>query len=143
MGSRSVNFDLRVDPLSVTMILVVTGSGSLIHLYAIGYMNGDGRFGRFFAYTQPVLLFMLMLVLANDLLLLYLGWEGVGLCSYLLIGFWFDKTAKRQRREEGVRHDPRRRRALDARGLVRDVRALRVARLRRGASGSDGVDCRR
>ncbi len=84
--------DLRLDTLSATMILVVTGSASLIHLYAIGYMHGDPRFGRFFAYLNLFVFFMLMLVLGQNLLVLYLGWEGVGLCSYLLIGFWFEKT---------------------------------------------------
>ena len=93
VGSLRVSFDLRLDALSATMILVVTGIGTLIHVYAIGYMDGDGRFGRFFAYLNLFVFFMLMLVLGANLLVLYLGWEGVGLCSYLLIGFWFDKTA--------------------------------------------------
>ena len=92
VGSFSVGVDLLLDPLSAVMILVVTGIGSLIHLYAIGYMKGDPRFGRFFSYMNLFVFFMLMLVLGSNLLLLYLGWEGVGLCSYLLIGFWFDKT---------------------------------------------------
>ena len=92
VGSFSVGADLRLDPLSAVMILVVTGIGSLIHLYSIGYMQGDPRYGRFFAYMNLFVFFMLMLVLAQNLLLLYLGWEGVGLCSYLLIGFWFEKT---------------------------------------------------
>jgi NADH-quinone oxidoreductase subunit L len=92
VGSFQVNVDLRLDALSATMILVVTGIGALIHLYAIGYMEGDRRYGRFFAYLNLFVFFMLMLVLGNNLLVLYLGWEGVGLCSYLLIGFWFEKT---------------------------------------------------
>ncbi len=74
------------------MILVVTGIGFLIHVYAIGYMEGDPRYGRFFAYLNLFVFFMLLLVLADNYLLLYVGWEGVGLCSYLLIGFWFEKT---------------------------------------------------
>ncbi len=74
------------------MILVVTGIGFLIHVYAIGYMDGDPRYGRFFAYLNLFVFFMLLLVLADNYLLLYVGWEGVGLCSYLLIGFWFEKT---------------------------------------------------
>ena len=90
-GSTSVTLDLRVDPLSITMVMVVTLVGSLIHLYAIGYMEHDARPWRFFAYTNLFCAFMLALVLANDFLLLYLGWEGVGLCSYLLIGFWSDR----------------------------------------------------
>ena len=92
VGNFNVGVDLRLDALSAVMILVVTGIGTLIHVYAIGYMDGDPRYGRFFAYLNLFVFFMLMLVLADDLLLMYLGWEGVGLCSYLLIGFWFDKT---------------------------------------------------
>ena len=91
VGSLNVGVTLRVDPLSMTMILVVTGVGSLIHLYSIGYMKGDARYSRFFAYMNLFVFLMLMLVLADNFLLLYLGWEGVGLCSYLLIGFWFEK----------------------------------------------------
>jgi NADH-quinone oxidoreductase subunit L len=90
-GGFVVGADLRLDALSATMVLVITGVGSLIHLYSIGYMADDPRCGRFFAYLNLFVFFMLMLVLAGNYLLLYLGWEGVGLCSYLLIGFWFDK----------------------------------------------------
>ena len=75
------------------MILVITGIGALIHLYSIGYMAEDPRRGRFFAYLNLFVFFMLMLVLGANYLVLYLGWEGVGLCSFLLIGFWFDKLA--------------------------------------------------
>ncbi|HEX6579384.1 MAG TPA: NADH-quinone oxidoreductase subunit L [Actinomycetota bacterium] len=92
VGRFSVGADLRLDVLSATMILVVTGIGFLIHVYAIGYMADDPRFGRFFAYLNLFVFFMLLLVLADNYLLLYVGWEGVGLCSYLLIGFWFEKT---------------------------------------------------
>ncbi|MGZ6544622.1 MAG: NADH-quinone oxidoreductase subunit L [Actinomycetota bacterium] len=92
VGSFSVGATLRLDPLSATMILVVTGIGLLIHIYAVGYMRDDPRYGRFFAYMNLFVFFMLMLVLGQNLLVLYLGWEGVGLCSYLLIGFWFEKT---------------------------------------------------
>jgi NADH-quinone oxidoreductase subunit L len=92
VGKFSVGTDLRLDVLSATMILVVTGIGFLIHVYAIGYMEGDPRYGRFFAYLNLFVFFMLLLVLADNYLLLYVGWEGVGLCSYLLIGFWFEKT---------------------------------------------------
>ena len=92
VGSFHVGVDLRLDALSATMIGVITGIGFLIHVYANGYMHGDPRFGRFFAYMNLFVFFMSMLVLGENLLVLYLGWEGVGLCSYLLIGFWFDKT---------------------------------------------------
>ena len=91
VGNFTVAADLRLDQVSAIMILVVTGVATLIHVYAIGYMQGDPRVGRFFAYLNLFVFFMLVLVLGENLLLLYLGWEGVGLCSYLLIGFWFDK----------------------------------------------------
>jgi NADH-quinone oxidoreductase subunit L len=90
-GSFGANVDLRIDPLSLVMILTVTLVGTLIHVYAIDYMRGDPRFARFFGYMNLFVFFMLTLVLANNFLLLYLGWEGVGLCSYLLIGFWFER----------------------------------------------------
>ncbi|HSL66904.1 MAG TPA: NADH-quinone oxidoreductase subunit L [Actinomycetota bacterium] len=93
VGSFRVAADLRVDPLSVTMLLVITGIGAVIHVYSIGYMDGDPRYGRFFSYMNLFCFFMLTLVLAQNFLLLYVGWEGVGLCSYLLIGFWFDRPA--------------------------------------------------
>jgi NADH-quinone oxidoreductase subunit L len=87
-----VPVELRVDPLSVTMLLVITGIGTVIHVYSIGYMEGDPRFGRFFAYMNLFAFFMLVLVLAENFLVLYVGWEGVGLCSYLLIGFWYERV---------------------------------------------------
>jgi NADH-quinone oxidoreductase subunit L len=93
VGRFQVGMDLRLDDLSMTMVLVVTGIGALIHVYAIGYMAGDPRYGRFFAYMNLFVFFMLMLVLGANYLVLYLGWEGVGLCSYLLIGFWSDVPA--------------------------------------------------
>ncbi len=92
----SANFHIpwamQIDTLSVTMMLVVTGVGSLIHIYAIGYMHGDPNFSRFFTYLNLFLFFMLILVSGNNYLMLFVGWEGVGLCSFLLIGFWFDRT---------------------------------------------------
>jgi NADH-quinone oxidoreductase subunit L len=91
----SVGLDIpwqqRVDTLSVTMMLFVTFVGTLIHIYSIGYMHGDPGFYRFFAYLNLFLTFMLILVSANNLLMMFVGWEGVGLCSYLLIGFWWEK----------------------------------------------------
>jgi NADH-quinone oxidoreductase subunit L len=80
---------LRLDALSAVMTLVVTGVGFLIHVYSVGYMHGDAGFARFFAYLNLFMTAMLILVLADNLLLLFVGWEGVGLCSYLLIGFWY------------------------------------------------------
>ena len=88
-----ISWQQRVDSLSVTMMLVVTGVGSLIHLYARGYMHGDKWYPRFFAYLNMFLAFMLILVTGNNFLMLFVGWEGVGLCSFLLIGFWWDKKA--------------------------------------------------
>jgi NADH-quinone oxidoreductase subunit L len=90
-GSLTINCDFAVDRLTAVMLLVVTGVGSLIHIYSIGYMAHEGGYYRFFAYLNLFMFFMLTLVLAANYLLLFVGWEGVGLCSYLLIGFYFDK----------------------------------------------------
>ena len=92
-GTFRVDFRFLADPLSSTMILFVTGVGALIHLYAIGYMHGDPRFSRFFAYLNLFAASMLVLVLGSSFLLTFLGWEGVGLCSYLLISFWFERNS--------------------------------------------------
>ena len=92
-GDFIVEATLRVDPLSTLMILVVSGVGFVIHVYSIGYMHGDPRYGRYFTYLNLFLLSMLLLILASNFLLLYVGWELVGLCSYLLIGFWFERQA--------------------------------------------------
>jgi NADH-quinone oxidoreductase subunit L len=93
VGGFRVGFDLLFDQLSGTMMLVITGIGTLIHLYSIGYMWGEPRYARFFAYMNLFVAFMLILVLADNYLLLYLGWEGVGLCSYLLIGFYYERRS--------------------------------------------------
>jgi len=92
-GSFSVDAGLLIDPLSITMSLFITGVGTLIHLYSIGYMHGDAGFARFFAYLNLFITSMLILVLGDNLLLTFLGWEGVGACSYLLISFWFTDPA--------------------------------------------------
>src|SRR5205085_6800789 len=92
-GGFHANFGLLLDHLSGLMILVVTGVGFLIHVYSIGYMQEDPGFYRFFAYLNLFMFSMLVLVLANNYLLMFVGWEGVGLCSYLLIGFWFSRKA--------------------------------------------------
>lgn len=91
-GTFSVNVAYQVDQLSILMTLIITGVGSLIHLYSIGYMHGDAGFWRFFTYLNLFIFAMLNLVLADNYLLMFLGWEGVGLCSYLLIGFWYDRN---------------------------------------------------
>jgi NADH-quinone oxidoreductase subunit L len=93
-GSFISHFGLWVDHLSGTMLLVVTGVGFLIHLYSTGYMAHDEGYWRFFAYLNLFMAAMLTLVLADNLVLLFVGWEGVGLCSYLLIGFWYTDEAK-------------------------------------------------
>ena len=87
-----VPWAMQIDTLSVTMMLVVTGVGFLIHVYAIGYMHGDPNYSRFFAYFNLFIFFMLILVSANNYLMTFVGWEGVGLCSYLLISFWWDRV---------------------------------------------------
>ncbi len=88
-GSFQVDVGFLVDPLSVTMCLFITGVGTLIHLYSVGYMHGDENFSKFFVYLNAFAASMLMLVLGDNLLITFLGWEGVGACSYLLISFWF------------------------------------------------------
>jgi NADH-quinone oxidoreductase subunit L len=90
-GTINIGCDFFVDRLTIVMLLVVTGIGSLIHIYATGYMAHEGGYYRFFAYLNLFMFFMLVLVLGANYLLLFVGWEGVGLCSYLLIGFYFDK----------------------------------------------------
>lgn len=90
-GSFSVDVAYQFDQLSILFTLIITGIGFLIHLYSIGYMHGDKSFPRFFAYLNLFVFMMLNLVLANNMLLTFLGWEGVGLASYLLIGFWYDR----------------------------------------------------
>ncbi len=90
-GSFNVSFAYQIDQLSILMMLIVTGVGFLIHVYSIGYMHGDNGFWRFFAYLNLFIFAMLNLIMADNFLLLFLGWEGVGLCSYLLIGFWYDR----------------------------------------------------
>lgn len=93
-GSWVLEIGVNTDQLSMIMTLIITGVGSLIHLYSIGYMSHDKGFVRYFAYLNLFVFFMLCLVLADNLFLMFIGWEGVGLCSYLLIGFWFGDTEK-------------------------------------------------
>jgi NADH-quinone oxidoreductase subunit L len=93
LATFTADWGFLLDPLSSVMILVVTGVGFLIHVYSIGYMGHEGGYYRFFGYLNLFVFFMLMLVLANNYALLFVGWEGVGLCSYLLIGFYFHKKS--------------------------------------------------
>jgi NADH-quinone oxidoreductase subunit L len=92
-GPLSIQMGFLADPLSAMMLLVVTGVGFLIHIYSIGYMHGDPGYYRFFAYLNLFMFFMLMLITGNNYLVMFVGWEGVGLSSYLLIGFWFERKS--------------------------------------------------
>lgn len=91
--SFAFNIGFRVDALTAVMLLVITGVGFLIHVYSIGYMHGDEGYTRYFAYLNLFVFAMLILVLGNNYLMMFVGWEGVGLCSYLLIGFWYEKQS--------------------------------------------------
>ncbi len=91
VGGLNVGFSYQVDQLSLVMALIVTGVGFIIHVYSIGYMHGDKSFWRFFTYLNLFIFAMMNLILGDNFVLLFLGWEGVGLCSYLLIGFWYDR----------------------------------------------------
>jgi NADH-quinone oxidoreductase subunit L len=93
VGRLQVDLAFQVDQLSTVMLLVVTGVGSLIHLFSIGYMREDPGYARYFSYLNLFVVFMLVLVLGASFPVLFIGWEGVGLCSYLLIGFWFTEKA--------------------------------------------------
>jgi len=93
VADLQINFSYQVDSLSLMMAVMVTGVAFLIHVYSIGYMKGDAGYARFFSYMNLFTFMMLNLVLADNYLLMFLGWEGVGLCSYLLIGFWYEDEA--------------------------------------------------
>ena len=92
-GTITIPFSFLIDPLSALMLLIVTGIGFLIHVYSTGYMSYDAGFGKFFSYLNLFIFFMLLLVLGSNYVVMFIGWEGVGLCSYLLIGFWFSNPA--------------------------------------------------
>ena len=93
VGGLHVDFSFVLDQLSLVMLLVVTGVGFLIHIYSVGYMADEDGYARFFSYLNLFLFFMTILVLAGNVLLMFVGWEGVGLASYLLVGFYFSKTS--------------------------------------------------
>ena len=141
-GTFRVGFDLQVDRLTAVMLMVVTGVGSLIHIYSIGYMAHEGGYYRFFAYLNLFMFFMLMLVLAANYLLLFVGWEGVGLCSYLLIGFYFLRKVRHRRRQQSVHRQPHRRFRILARH-VPDLHDVRLARFRPGVRESSSDAGRR
>jgi NADH-quinone oxidoreductase subunit L len=92
-GDLTINLAYLVDPLTCVMLLVVTGVGFLIHVYSVGYMHGEPGFTRFFIYMNLFMVSMLLLVMGNNYVVLFIGWEGVGLCSYLLIGYYYDKVS--------------------------------------------------
>src|SRR5580658_7872189 len=93
LGPLHIDFSFALDQLSLVMLLVVTGVGFLIHIYSVGYMHSDPGYARYFSYLNLFLFFMTTLVLAGNVLVMFVGWEGVGLASYLLIGFWFQKPS--------------------------------------------------
>jgi len=93
VGTLHIDFSFVLDQLSLVMLLVVTGVGFLIHVYSAGYMKDDEGYWRYFSYLNLFLFFMTVLVLAGNALLMFVGWEGVGLASYLLIGFWYKKNS--------------------------------------------------
>ena len=92
-GDLTINLAYLVDPLTCIMLLVVTGVGFLIHVYSVGYMHGEEGFTRFFTYMNLFMVSMLLLVMGNNYVVLFIGWEGVGLCSYLLIGYYYDRVS--------------------------------------------------
>ena len=92
-GSFQTVIGYQIDPLSILMALVVSGVSFFIHIYSVGYMHDDPGFTRYFTYLNLFVFMMLNLILANNFLLMFVGWEGVGLCSYLLIGFWYEKDS--------------------------------------------------
>ncbi|TKB72419.1 MAG: NADH-quinone oxidoreductase subunit L, partial [Nitrospira sp.] len=92
-GDLTINLAFLIDPLTCIMLLVVTGVGFLIHVYSVGYMHGEEGFTRFFTYMNLFMVSMLLLVMGNNYAVLFIGWEGVGLCSYLLIGYYYDRVS--------------------------------------------------
>src|SRR5207237_6628265 len=95
-GDLQVNLGFLIDPLTCVMLLVVTGVGFLIHVYSVGYMHGEEGFARFFTYMNLFMVSMLLLVMGSNYVVLFIGWEGVGLCSYLLIGYYYDRVSSAQ-----------------------------------------------
>jgi NADH-quinone oxidoreductase subunit L len=108
-GSFEADMALLVDPLSAIMLFVVCGVGFLVHVYSIGYMHGDPGYPRFFTYLNLFMASMLILILADNYLLMFVGWEGVGLCSYLLIGFWYERQSASDAGKKSLSGQPHRR----------------------------------
>ena len=130
-ASSSSTWALRIDTLTAVMFVVVTTVSFLVHVYSIGYMADDPSRPRFFAYLSLFTFAMLMLVTADNLVQLFFGWEGVGLMSYLLVGFWYEKPARQRCGDQGVRRQPGRRLRLFARHLPH-LLSDRFDRLRSG-----------
>jgi hypothetical protein len=124
-GGVGADIAFQLDPLSIVMSLVVTWVGFVIHLYSVGYMGHDPGYARYFAYLNLFLAAMLILVLGSSYLFIFVGWEGVGLCSYLLIGFYLRQELCRLRRQESVHRQPHRRLRIPR----RDVHDVRLSRL--------------
>ena len=132
---------ILVDPLSITMCMFITGVSALIHLYSIGYMKGDPDYPKFFIYLNLFVFSMLLLVLANNLLLTFVGWEGVGVCSYWLVSYWFRPRLGGVGGQEGLHLQPHRRRRLPP-GHLLDLREDRHARsTRAGRAGGSSGSC--
>ena len=141
-GSLTFDWALRVDTLTAVMLVVVTTVSALVHLYSWGYMDEDPDQPRFFAYLSLFTFAMLMLVTADNLVQMFFGWEGVGLASYLLIGFWFKKAERQCRRDQGLCRQPRRRPRFHA-GYFRNIPGVRYSfdpRNPRGRTGHGGID---
>ncbi len=125
-GKFHLDWALRDDTLSAVMVAMVTTVSTLIHIYSVGYMHHEHRSFRFFAYLELFTFAMLMLVTANNLVQLFFGWEGVGLASYLLIGYWYDRPSACARGDQGDDRQPR------GRSLLRGRHRARLLPVRRG-----------
>lgn len=106
ISTFKVDFGFQLDQLSIVWLLFVTGIGSLIHLYSISYMHDDDNMHQFFAYLNLFIFFMITLVIGSNLLVMFIGWEGVGLCSYLLIGFWHKNQDFNDAAKKSIHHEP-------------------------------------
>ena len=146
-GDLQIGASFYLDPLSSVMILVVTGIGSLIHIYSTAYMHDetDSEFARYFCNLNLFAAFMLVLVLGANLPVMFVGWEGVGLCSYLLIGFWYQEEVGHRRRQQGVYRQPHRRLRVHPRHAAASSRSSARSTSRASpatvahASGRDGL----
>ena len=135
-GALNISVDFAIDRLTAVMLMVVTGVGSLIHIYSVGYMSHEGGYYRFFAYLNLFMFFMLILVLGANFLMLFVGWEGVGLCSYLLIGFLLPGEVRDRCREQGLHRQPHRRLRIRA-GDLSGRRPFQHARFRDGVRAGE------